>query len=116
LKALTFTDLKRPITVELLERLNIRALAEDADLVDERTASRSRGFYAERPVSMQTEFVMERPHKNQRCNPRPLTAGCRQPDAGQPKNFQGWRGQFTPEFFCYHQTREKRNPSIGRPL
>lgn len=63
LEALTFTDSKRPITVELLERLNIRALAEDAGLVGEWTASRNRGLYAEQSVSMQAEFVMERPAK-----------------------------------------------------
>jgi len=64
LEALTFTDSKRPITVELLERLNIRALAEDAGLVNEWSASRNRGLYAEQPVSMQAEFVMERPAKH----------------------------------------------------
>ncbi len=61
LEALTFTDSKRPITVELLERLNIRALAEDAGLLGEWTASRNRGLYAEQSISMQAEFVMERP-------------------------------------------------------
>lgn len=63
LETLTFTDSKRPITVELLERLNIRALAEDARLVNEWSASRNRGLYAEQPISMQAEFVMERPTK-----------------------------------------------------
>jgi len=64
LTSLTFTDSKRPITVELLQRLNIRALAEDAGLADEWAASRNRGvLYAEQPVSMQAEFVMERPAK-----------------------------------------------------
>lgn len=66
LGALTFTDSKRPITVELLERLNIRALAEDAGLIDEWTASRNRGLYAEQFASMQAEFVMERPLKSRR--------------------------------------------------
>lgn len=61
LKSLTFTDSKRPMTVELLHRLNIRALAEDAGLVKEWTASRNRGVCAEQSVSMQAEFVMERP-------------------------------------------------------
>lgn len=64
LEALTFTDSKRPIKVELLERLNIRALAEDSGLIDEWTASRNRGLYAEQSVSMQAEFVMERPAKH----------------------------------------------------
>jgi hypothetical protein len=62
LASLTFTDSKRPITVELLQRLNIRAVAEDCGLVGEWTASRNRGVhYSEQPVSMQAEFAMERP-------------------------------------------------------
>lgn len=62
LEALSFTDSKRPITVELLERLNIRALADDCGLTDEWTASRNRGVhYSEQPISMQVEMVMERP-------------------------------------------------------
>ncbi len=62
LEALSFTDAKRPITVELLERLNIRALADDCGLTDEWTASRNRGVhYSEQPISMQVEMVMERP-------------------------------------------------------
>jgi hypothetical protein len=64
LTSLTFTDSKRPITVELLQRLNIRALAEDCGLADAWAASRNRGVhYAEQPASMQAEFVMERPAK-----------------------------------------------------
>lgn len=64
LTSLTFTDSKRPITVELLQRLNIRALAEDCGLADEWAASRNRGVhYAEQPISMQADFVMERPTK-----------------------------------------------------
>ena len=59
LAALTFTDSKRPITVELLQRLNIRALAEDAGLADEWSASRNRGVrYPEQPASLPAEFVM----------------------------------------------------------
>lgn len=62
LTSLTFTDSKRPITVELLQRLNIRAIAEEAGLADEWAASRNRGVhYAEQPLSMQADFVMERP-------------------------------------------------------
>lgn len=62
LESLTFTDSKRPITVELLQRLNIRALAEDAGLADDWVLSRNRGVhYAEQPFAMQAEFVMERP-------------------------------------------------------
>jgi hypothetical protein len=62
LAALTFTDSKRPITVELLERLNIRALAEDAGLAGDWSAARNRAVhYPEAAHSMQAEFVMERP-------------------------------------------------------
>lgn len=64
LTSMTFTDSKRPVTVELLQRLNIRALAEDCGLADEWAASRNRGVhYAEQPISMQADFVMERPLK-----------------------------------------------------
>lgn len=64
LEALSFTDSKRPITVELLGRLNIRALAEDCGLVNEWAASRNRGVhYSEQPVSLQAEMLMERPLK-----------------------------------------------------
>lgn len=64
LACLTFTDSKRPITVELLQRLNIRALAEDAGLADAWAAVRNRGaHYSAQPTSMQAEFVMERPAK-----------------------------------------------------
>ncbi len=57
----TFTDSKRPITAELLGRLNIRAIAEDAGLVDEWSTSRNRGLYEEQSVSIQAELVMEKP-------------------------------------------------------
>jgi hypothetical protein len=62
LGCLTFTDSKRPFTVELLQRLNIRAIAEEAGYADDWKASRNRGVqYSEQHVSPQTEFVMERP-------------------------------------------------------
>jgi hypothetical protein len=62
LASLTFEDAKRPITVELLQRLNFRALAEDCGLAGEWEASRNQGAqYAQQPISMQTEFAMERP-------------------------------------------------------
>lgn len=64
LASLTFTDSKRPITVELLQRLNLRALAEDCGLAEEWASARNRGVhYAEQPASMQAEFMMERPLK-----------------------------------------------------
>ena len=62
LTSLTFTDSKRPITVDLLQRLNIRAIAEEAGLADEWAASRDQGLrYSEDLVSLQPEFVMEQP-------------------------------------------------------
>lgn len=67
LEALTFTDSKRPFTVELLQRLNIHALAQDAGLADEWAATRNRRVrYAEQPGLLQAEFVMERPTKTAR--------------------------------------------------
>jgi hypothetical protein len=62
LASLTFADSKRPITVELLQRLNVRAIAEDAGLADECSACRPRSLrYSELPISTQAEFVMEPP-------------------------------------------------------
>jgi hypothetical protein len=62
LASLTFANTKRPITVELLQRLNLRAIAEDAGLADEWSACRNRGVrYSEQPSSTQAEFVMEGP-------------------------------------------------------
>lgn len=61
---LTFTDSKRPITVELLQRLNLRATADDAGLAEAWAAARNRGVhYSGQPTSMQAEFPMERPAK-----------------------------------------------------
>jgi hypothetical protein len=62
LVSLTFTDSKRPFTVELLQRLNIRAIAAEAGYEAAWKASRNQGVrYSEQPVSLQGEFVMERP-------------------------------------------------------
>lgn len=62
LASLTFVDSKRPITVELLQRLNVRAIAEDAGLAAEWSACRNRGLrYSEPPSATQGEFVMEAP-------------------------------------------------------
>jgi hypothetical protein len=65
LASLTFTDSKRPITVELLQRLNIRAIAEDAGWADKWSACQNRGVrYSELPSSTQAELVMEEPPRN----------------------------------------------------
>jgi hypothetical protein len=62
LASLTFEDAKRPITVELLQRLNIRVIADEAGYADDWKAARNRAVrYSEQPASMQAEFVMERP-------------------------------------------------------
>jgi hypothetical protein len=62
LASLAFTDSKRPFTVELLKRLNIHAIAEEAGYADDWKASRNRvPHYSGRPDSLQAEFVMECP-------------------------------------------------------
>lgn len=65
LSALIFEDSKRPITVELLQRLNIYAIAVEAGMAEEWTDSRNQ------PVGClnwslvtQGEFIMERPVKS----------------------------------------------------
>jgi len=59
LKALMFDDAKRPITVELLQRLNLRALAEEAGL-----AARWRAVpqvkYSQTQQAPQLELVMDK--------------------------------------------------------
>lgn len=61
LSSLIFTDSKRPITVELLQRLNIQAIAVAAGMADEWSASRSQRIrYPEPQARLQAEFVMER--------------------------------------------------------
>jgi hypothetical protein len=62
LASLTFTDSKRPFTVELLQRLNMRAIAEAAGFSDDWAAAQNQGVrYSRQPPSLQAEFVMERP-------------------------------------------------------
>jgi hypothetical protein len=70
LSALSFTDSKRPITVELLQRLNIRAIAEDAGLIGDWSASRNRDSqYSNESTPIQPEFVMENPSAVSRPGP-----------------------------------------------
>ena len=65
LSSLIFTDSKRPITVELLQRLNFRAIAIEAGMAEEWTEVRNRHFcYPELSPAMQGELVMERPIKS----------------------------------------------------
>jgi hypothetical protein len=62
LAALTFTDSKRPITADLLGRLNFRALARDAGCGDEWAASRAHTVRCvRRAASVQAELLMEGP-------------------------------------------------------
>jgi hypothetical protein len=70
--SLIFTDSKRPITVELLQRLNIRSIAEKAGLETDWNASRKRAVRYSKPLmSVQTEFLMERPAGPKRRNAVP---------------------------------------------
>ena len=79
LLALTFPDSKRPITVELLHRLNLAAIAEEAGL-GARWRSASRVSYGAAPNVSQFELVMEstQPAKT----PPPGTKASRATDAG----------------------------------
>ncbi|HET7624750.1 MAG TPA: N-6 DNA methylase [Verrucomicrobiae bacterium] len=65
ISSLLFEDSKRPITVELLERLNLHAIAEAAGLADEWKSVRSQNsFYLENKIDTQAEFIMERAVKH----------------------------------------------------
>jgi hypothetical protein len=57
--SLMFSDSKRPVTVELLQRLNLSAIAQDAGLADQWKAIQ-RLDYKGHAVSPQLELVMER--------------------------------------------------------
>jgi hypothetical protein len=60
ISSLLFEDSKRPITVELLQRLNLHAIAEAAELAERWASARSQQiFYSSRPVGLQAEFLME---------------------------------------------------------
>ncbi|MGO8702064.1 MAG: hypothetical protein ACLQVY_30650 [Limisphaerales bacterium] len=59
LSSLLFEDSKRPVTVELLQRLNLGAIAEESQHLEKWMAARVHvGFHAE---ELQPEFIMERP-------------------------------------------------------
>jgi len=61
ISSLLFEDSKRPITVELLQRLNLPVIAEEAELAEEWASFRNRGVYPDDRMGLQAEFVMERP-------------------------------------------------------
>jgi len=64
LSSLIFADSKRPITVELLQRLNLHAIAVEAGMAGEWKAARNQCVRYPRPSrATQAEFVMERPLK-----------------------------------------------------
>jgi hypothetical protein len=64
LSSLIFKDSKRPITVELLQRLNIHAIAIEEGMADEWKEARSqRVCYPEQSLAAQAEFLMERATK-----------------------------------------------------
>jgi hypothetical protein len=61
ISSLLFEDSKRPITVDLLERLNLHALAEEAGLGDEWSSVRNQHVFVSNVRSdLQAEFIMER--------------------------------------------------------
>jgi len=63
LSSLLFPDSKRPVTVELLQRLNIHAIATEAGLAREWASARTqRVSNSYEMASSQAEFIMERPH------------------------------------------------------
>jgi len=62
LNALIFPGTKRPLTVELLQRLNINAIAEEAGLAARWNAVRKKNHAA--PLAApQLQFIMERPSR-----------------------------------------------------
>ena len=61
LHSLVFPGTKRPLTIELLQRLNINAIAEEAGLAGAWRNARQTSYAEEPPVELQ--LVMERPHK-----------------------------------------------------
>jgi hypothetical protein len=62
ISSLLFEDSKRPITVELLQRLNLYAIAEEAGLADKWASVRNqRSFHPLERLDLQPEFLMERP-------------------------------------------------------
>jgi hypothetical protein len=59
ISSLLFEDSKRPITVELLQRLNLSAIAEEAKLTMEWASARhQQGFQSHRHETQQAEFLM----------------------------------------------------------
>lgn len=74
LEALMFDDAKRPITVELLQRLNLCAIAQEAGMAA-RWRAVARVAYPQTTHAPQMELVMER--SNSAAPPRPKAAGAK---------------------------------------
>ncbi|MGO8764551.1 MAG: hypothetical protein ACLQSR_05360 [Limisphaerales bacterium] len=60
ISSLMFEDSKRPITVDLLQRLNLHAIAGEAGLANEWVFIRGQVYPGGRP-GLQVEFIMDRP-------------------------------------------------------
>lgn len=65
LRALSFEDAKRPVTIDLLQRLDLAAIAQAAGLGPrwERLQSEAKGDGSAPPRVRQTEMVMELPEE-----------------------------------------------------
>ena len=64
ISSLLFDDSKRPITVELLQRLNLRAIAQEARLADDWASVRNQqSRYPAGYECLQAEFLMEGPER-----------------------------------------------------
>jgi len=65
ISSLLFEDSKRPITVDLLQRLNLQAIAQEAGLAEEWASVRNqRSFYPVERAGLQAEFIMDKPIKH----------------------------------------------------
>lgn len=65
ISSLLFEDSKRPITVDLLQRLNLHAIAQEAGLADEWAFVRDQhSFNPVERAGLQAEFIMDRPIKH----------------------------------------------------
>jgi hypothetical protein len=62
IESLIFRDTKRPVTVELLQRLNLSAIAQDAGLAD-RWKAVQRVTYSAREAVPQLELAMDKPRR-----------------------------------------------------
>ena len=68
ISSLLFEDSKRPITVELLQRLNLHALAEEAGLADVWASVRNQEVtYPDGRNDLQAEFIMEHHARLNKC-------------------------------------------------